>query len=150
MREETHWADDVSEYFPTGPLRDCYYCGSERTIGLHVGYNPICESCATLSKEERYEVLRNKDDQPIPYVLTNPEPSTPCHDPKYVRKVKITIEIDVPSDVESVALNHCGEIFGFPIGSDPKPVRYSWSLTHGYYRMLQIANWKETLTKVGE
>jgi hypothetical protein len=67
-----------------------------------------------------------------------------------MRKVKITIEVDVPSDVESVAVNHCGEVFGFSTGSEPRPVRYSWSHTIGYYRMLQVLNWKETLTKVGD
>jgi len=32
---------------------------------------PICESCATLEKKEREEVRRNRDDQPIPYVLND-------------------------------------------------------------------------------
>ena len=67
-----------------------------------------------------------------------------------MRKVKIIIEVDVPDGVESVAVNHCGEIFGFSPSSNPKPVRYFWSHAIGYYRMLQVSNWKETLTKVGE
>jgi hypothetical protein len=81
-KKETLWADDVSEYFNTGSLRDCHYCGAERPKGLRVGCYAICESCATLSKEEREEVRRHKDDQPIPYVL-NEEHCKPCPHPKY-------------------------------------------------------------------
>ena len=105
MGEETHWADDVYQYFypkDTIVFRDCEYCGSERTIPLRViGTKEfICESCATLSKEEREGVRRHKDDQPIPYVLNeercqpspddsiwsdtvNPEQVSPCPLPKY-------------------------------------------------------------------
>ena len=87
MGEETHWADDVYQYFypkDTIVFRDCEYCGSERTIPLRViGTKEfICESCATLSKEEREGVRRHKDDQPIPYVL-NEERCQPCQHPRY-------------------------------------------------------------------
>lgn len=83
-KKETHWADDVHEYLPPGSLRDCYYCGAERSIGLRVGYYAICESCATLLNEEREEIKRCKDDQPIPYVLTSgPVSTTSCPNPKY-------------------------------------------------------------------
>ena len=105
MKEETHWADDVcqSHYAPESEvLRDCECCGSERATPLWVigTKDFICESCATLSKEEREEIRCNKDDQPIPYVLTeeccqpspdgsiwsdtvNPEQVSPCPLPKY-------------------------------------------------------------------
>jgi hypothetical protein len=90
MKEETHWADDVCQYYASesAVLRDCECCGSERTIPLWViGTGPveigtielICESCATLSKEEREEVRCNKDDKPIPYVL-NEERCQPSSD----------------------------------------------------------------------
>jgi hypothetical protein len=96
--KETHWADDVSEeteaqawYEPLTGLADCYYCGCERTIGLNDGDYPTCESCATLEKEERDEVRRNRDDQPIPYVLTSkskdnrygPDSEAPCPHPEW-------------------------------------------------------------------
>ena len=106
-KKETYWADDVLEetevhswFEPLTGLANCYYCGHERTIGLNDGDYPICESCATLSKDERKEVLKSRDDQPIPYVLTeeccqpspddsiwsdtvNPEQVSPCPLPKY-------------------------------------------------------------------
>ena len=66
------------------------------------------------------------------------------------KKITIPVEIEVPDDVESVAINSCGEVFGFLTGSNPRPVRYSWAHTIGYYMMLQVLNWKETLTKVGD
>jgi hypothetical protein len=69
-----------------------------------------------------------------------------------MRKVKITIEVEVPDDCVSVVVNRNGSIFAFSEKAMPHPGREKWFTRYGFYRDVEtpILNWKETLTKVGE
>jgi hypothetical protein len=54
------YAEDVFEMKTDGKLRCCDYCGGDREIALlsTIGAQRLCESCATLSLDERKEVKK--------------------------------------------------------------------------------------------
>jgi hypothetical protein len=118
-KKETHWVDDVlketevrSWYEPLTGLANCYYCGCERTIGLNDGDYPICESCATLSKEEREEVRRNRDNQPIPYVLNKERCQPSGDDSIYSDTVNLEQASHCPyPKYDGSTWDYCGEGF---------------------------------------
>ena len=108
--EQTHWADDVIDLgVSMNPTRaTCDFCGSERMKSLWErcgkDSSALCESCATLSKEDREKVRQSKycdnlhhtvvvdeEDKPIPYLPTGKPMLTfnirtlkkKCPDPRY-------------------------------------------------------------------
>ena len=69
-----------------------------------------------------------------------------------MRKVKITIEVEVLDDCVSAVVNRNGSIFAFSDKALPYPGEEKWFTCYGFYRDIEtpILNWKETLTKAGE
>jgi hypothetical protein len=95
--KNNHWAEDVFEskahwkaFELIGEkLPCCDYCGNERKIALLsvFGANRLCESCATLSLDERKEVKKfqaqKSESEELIEKMKDQKRMVPCPDPKY-------------------------------------------------------------------